>query len=64
MTHIFSQARVAVPDERWDWLVAHHKPASKVPIYDPCTYENPIHFATIDDDSDSHFSGTCLLECD
>ena len=24
------KARVAVPDERWDWLVAHHKPASKV----------------------------------
>ena len=28
------QARVAVPDERWDWLVAHHKPASKVVLYD------------------------------
>ena len=31
---IFFQARVAVPDERWDWLVAHHKPASKVVLYD------------------------------
>jgi len=28
-----NEARVAVPDERWDWLVAHHKPASKVPAF-------------------------------
>ena len=27
---VLLKARVAVPDERWDWLVAHHKPASKV----------------------------------
>jgi len=28
-----NESRIAVPDERWDWLVAHHKPASKVPAY-------------------------------
>jgi len=28
-----NEARVAVPDERWDWLVEHHKPASKVPAF-------------------------------
>ncbi|OLY83371.1 Obg-like ATPase 1 [Smittium mucronatum] len=27
------EARVAVPDERFDWLVQHYKPASKVPAY-------------------------------
>lgn len=26
-----NEARVSVPDERFDWLVEHHKPASKVP---------------------------------
>ena len=25
--------RVPVPDERFDWLVQHHKPASKVPAF-------------------------------
>jgi len=28
-----NEARVPVPDERFDWLVAHHKPASKVPAF-------------------------------
>lgn len=28
-----NEARVPVPDERWDWLVKHHKPASKVPAF-------------------------------
>lgn len=28
-----NEARVAVPDERWDWLVQHHKPLSKVPAF-------------------------------
>jgi len=28
-----NESRIAVPDERWDWLVAHHKPASKVPAF-------------------------------
>jgi len=28
-----NESRVPVPDERWDWLVAHHKPASKVPAF-------------------------------
>jgi len=28
-----NEARVPVPDERWDWLVSHHKPASKVPAF-------------------------------
>lgn len=26
-----NEARVSVPDDRFDWLVEHHKPASKVP---------------------------------
>lgn len=26
-----NEARVNVPDERFDWLVAHHKPVSRVP---------------------------------
>ena len=25
--------RVPVPDDRFDWLVEHHKPASKVPAF-------------------------------
>ena len=28
-----NEARVPVPDERFDWLVQHHKPASKVPAF-------------------------------
>jgi len=28
-----NESRVPVPDERFDWLVAHHKPASKVPAF-------------------------------
>jgi len=28
-----NESRIAVPDERFDWLVQHHKPASKVPAY-------------------------------
>jgi len=28
-----NESRVPVPDERWDWLVEHHKPASKVPAF-------------------------------
>jgi len=28
-----NEARVPVPDERWEWLVQHHKPASKVPAF-------------------------------
>jgi len=28
-----NESRIAVPDERFDWLVAHHKPASKVPAF-------------------------------
>jgi len=28
-----NEARVPVPDERFDWLVEHHKPASKVPAF-------------------------------
>jgi len=28
-----NESRVAVPDERWDWLCDFHKPASKVPAY-------------------------------
>jgi len=28
-----NEARVPVPDARWDWLVEHHKPASKVPAF-------------------------------
>lgn len=28
-----NEARVAVPDARWDWLVQYHKPASKVPAF-------------------------------
>ncbi|KJE93979.1 GTP-binding protein [Capsaspora owczarzaki ATCC 30864] len=28
-----NEARCPVPDERFDWLCAHHKPASKVPAY-------------------------------
>jgi len=28
-----NESRVPVPDSRWDWLVAHHKPASKVPAF-------------------------------
>jgi len=28
-----NEARVPVPDARWDWLVQHHKPASKVPAF-------------------------------
>lgn len=28
-----NEARVAVPDERFDWLVEHYKPASVVPAY-------------------------------
>lgn len=28
-----NESRVPVPDERWDWLVKHHKPASKVPAF-------------------------------
>jgi len=28
-----NESRVPVPDERFDWLVEHHKPASKVPAF-------------------------------
>ena len=28
-----NEARVPVPDPRFDWLVEHHKPASKVPAF-------------------------------
>lgn len=28
-----NESRVPVPDERWDWLVDHHKPVSKVPAF-------------------------------
>merc|ERR1712112_753927 len=28
-----NESRVPVPDERWDFLVEHHKPASKVPAF-------------------------------
>jgi len=28
-----NEARVPVPDNRFDWLVEHHKPASKVPAF-------------------------------
>ena len=28
-----NEARVPVPDARFDWLVEHHKPASKVPAF-------------------------------
>jgi len=28
-----NEARVPVPDERFNWLVEHHKPASKVPAF-------------------------------
>lgn len=28
-----NESRVPVPDERFDWLVQHHKPASKVPAF-------------------------------
>jgi len=28
-----NESRVPVPDERFDWLVDHHKPASKVPAF-------------------------------
>eukprot|EP00128_Syssomonas_multiformis_P014503 Colp12_sorted_trinity150504_noHs@17264 len=28
-----NEARCAVPDERFDWLVAHHKPANNVPAF-------------------------------
>jgi len=28
-----NESRVAVPDARWDFLVEHHKPASKVPAF-------------------------------
>merc|ERR1719452_226856 len=28
-----NEARVPVPDQRFDWLVDHHKPASKVPAF-------------------------------
>eukprot|EP01137_Pigoraptor_chileana_P026655 Opistho-2@8299 len=28
-----NESRCAVPDERFDWLCEHHKPASKVPAY-------------------------------
>jgi len=28
-----NEARVPVPDDRFDWLVQHHKPASKVPAF-------------------------------
>jgi len=28
-----NEARVPVPDARWEWLVQHHKPASKVPAF-------------------------------
>jgi len=28
-----NEARVPVPDSRFDWLVEHHKPASKVPAF-------------------------------
>lgn len=28
-----NESRVAVPDERWDWLCDYHKPASKVPAF-------------------------------
>src|SRR5690349_12696881 len=27
------ESRVAVPDARFDWLVSHYKPASRVPAY-------------------------------
>ena len=27
-----NESRVPVPDARWEWLVEHHKPASKVRI--------------------------------
>jgi len=32
-----NEARVVVPDERYDWLVDFHKPASKVPAVLMCT---------------------------
>jgi len=28
-----NESRCPVPDERWDWLVDHHKPVSKVPAF-------------------------------
>merc|ERR1712200_337802 len=28
-----NESRVPVPDARWDFLVEHHKPASKVPAF-------------------------------
>lgn len=28
-----NESRVPVPDQRWDWLVEFHKPASKVPAF-------------------------------
>lgn len=31
-----SEGRVAVPDQRFDWLCEHYKPASKVPAYLTC----------------------------